>query len=182
MRAISAALLSLAVVSSPVFAQGLVVPEGGVAVSDDLSQLPTDVAEKRAELIAAAATGDIEALRPIFDAEPEPVTVSFGGPDNAVDYLKSQSADGEGLETLAILLDVLEAPFAVENHGGELSYVWPYLAAMEGIGEASAPDRVEGIRIAGVENFRTIQDFGVWIYWRLRMDADGHVTAFVAGD
>lgn len=182
MRAISAALLSLAILSSSALAQELEVPEGGVVVSDDLSQLPPAVAEKRAALIAAASSGIIEALRPIFEAEPEPVTVSFGAPDDAVDYLKSQSADGDGLEILAILLDVLEAPFAIENYGGEFSYVWPYLASMEGIGEAAASDRIEGIRIAGVENFRIIQEFGVWIYWRIHIDADGHLTAFVAGD
>ena len=178
-----ATFAALAAFSVPALAEGLVIPEGGYVVSDDVGQLPPAVAAKRAALIAAAETGGINALKAIFDAEPAPVTVSFGGPDDPIAYLKQASMDGEGLEILAILLDLLEAPFAAQDGGdGKAVYVWPYLAAMEGLGEAGPADRVEGIRIAGAGGFKDIQEFGVWIYWRAYIGEDGDLQAFVAGD
>ena len=57
-------------------------------VSNDLSALPEPVRKTREALIAAALSGDIEALRPIVKAQQHPPTVSYGGPDDAVDYLK----------------------------------------------------------------------------------------------
>lgn len=183
MRAISAALLTLELLSFPAIAEDLVIPEGGFVVSDDPSQLPPAVAEKRATLIATAKSGNIEALRPIFDAQPVPVTVSFGGPDDPIAHLRGESANGEGHDILAILLDVLEAPFAAMDGGdGDPVYVWPYLAAYDDLSDLSPADRVEGIRVAGAENFQLMQEFGVWIYWRAYIGLDGQLQAFVAGD
>jgi hypothetical protein len=175
--------VAAAMMLAPAFAQELDIPEGGFVVSDDLSQLPAPVAAKRAALIEAAASGDIEALRPIFEAEPSPPTVSFGGPEDAVAYLKAESKDGEGVEILAILLDLLEAPYAAQDNGdGTASYVWPYLAAMEGLSDVGPADRVQGIRIAGYDHFKEIQDFGPWYWWRVFIGEHGDLQAFVAGD
>jgi hypothetical protein len=177
------AAMAAALLLAPAFAQELEIPEGGFAVSDDLSQLPDAVAVKRAALIEAAAAGDIEALRPIFEGEPAPPTVSFGGPEDAIDYLRQQSKDGEGLEMLAILLDLLDAPYAAQDGGdGEAVYVWPYLAAMEGLPDVGPADRIEGIRIAGYDGFKEIQDLGLWYWWRVYIGEDGDLQAFVAGD
>ena len=179
---IAFAAVAAALLLTPAFAQELEIPEGGFVVSDDLSQLPPAVAAKRAALIEAAATGDIEALRPIFEAEPAPPTVSFGGPEDAIDYLKQQGK-GDGIEMLAILLDLLEAPYAAQDGGdGKASYVWPYLAAMEGLPDVGPVDRIEGIRIAGYDQFKEIQDLGVWYWWRVYIGEDGDLQAFVAGD
>src|SRR5690242_16363168 len=98
--------------------------EGGdgypeVTVSSDLGLLPKAVQRKRMQLIAAAQSGDIEALRPIVQAQEAPPTVSYGGPDDAVDYLKTYSADGAGVENLAILLNLLDAPYAVIDPDGD---------------------------------------------------------------
>ena len=179
---IAVAAMVAALLLTPAFAQDLEIPEGGFVVSDDLSQLPPAVAAKRAALIEAAGTGDIEALRPIFAAEPTPPTVSFGGPEDAIDYLKQQGK-GDGLEILAILLDLLDAPYAAQDGGdGKASYVWPYLAAMEGLPDIGPADRIEGIRIAGYDHFKEIQDLGLWYWWRVYIGEDGDLQAFVAGD
>lgn len=179
----AAAAVAFAVLLTQAQAQDLDIPENGYIVSDDLARLPEPVAEKRAALIAAAENGDIAALRSIFEGEPAPVTVSFGDPEDPIDHLRRESSDGEGLEILAILADVLEAPYAVQDGGdGEPVYVWPYLAAFESLADSSPADRVEGIRIAGFDNFQLMQEFGVWIYWRAFITPEGHLQAFVAGD
>lgn len=185
MRLANAAIfLLLAVLGGPAISAELVIPEDGYVVSSDLSQLPEPVATKRAELIAAAQSGDISKLKAIFDAQSSPVTVSFGDPEDPIAYLKGESKDGEGYEILAILADLLDAPFAASEDGeGKVFYVWPYLAQMEGIGEVATPaDKVVGIQVAGYDTFKTIQEFGVWIWWRVYIDGNGSLSAFVAGD
>jgi hypothetical protein len=187
MRLMHAAAFALLVTmaGSPAFAADtLDIPENGYVVSHDLSLLPEAVAAKREALIAVAEAGDMDALAKIFGAEPAPPTVSSGGPDDAIAYLKETSKDGGGLEMLAILADVLEAPYAAMDSGdGKVSYVWPYLAAMEGIGEVATPaDKVEGIRLAGYDGFKEIQALGLWYWYRVYIGQDGDLQAFVAGD
>jgi hypothetical protein len=179
---IGAAAAALLAATTSAIAEDLVIPEDGYVVSNDFTQLPAAVAAKRDALIKIVEAGDISALKPILDADQ--TTVSFGGPEDRIAYLKEASKDGEGLEMLALLGDILEAPFAAADGGdGSAVYVWPYLAELEGIGEVvTAADRVEGIRIAGVENFKEIQEFGAWIYWRAYIGEGGQLQAFVAGD
>ena len=59
----------------------------------------------------AARSGDIEALRALMEAQPEPPAVSFGDPGDPIEYLKALSRDADGREILAILLEVLESGF-----------------------------------------------------------------------
>ena len=48
-------------------------------------------------LIAATKTGDIEACAPSWTARARAPRVSFGDPEDPIAYLKTESADGEGL-------------------------------------------------------------------------------------
>ena len=59
-------------------------------------------------------------------------------------HLKRESADGEGREILAVLADLLGAPFAAVDGGdGELVYVWPYLAVYEDLSALSPAEKVD---------------------------------------
>lgn len=181
MRAIHAALLSLAVLVPPAFAQELDIPEGGYVVSDEAGVLPDAVREKRTELLAIAKAGDIEALRPILDADQ--TTVSFGGPEDSTAYLKEVSADGNGLEVLALLADILEAPFAAMDGGdGEAIYVWPSLAAFESFQDLTPDQLVAAYQIMGYQGFEEMKGLDAWYHWRVYIGPDGQLQAFVAGD
>jgi hypothetical protein len=170
----------LAALSFP--AMALDIPKDGYVVSDDPDELPEAVREKREALIAAAKSGDIEALRPIFAAQKAPPNVSFGDPADAVDHLKTTAGDGNGLETLAILRDVLEAPYAAMDGGdGTVYYVWPYLAAMPDLTQLEPAQVVDAYRIMGQQQFDEMREAG-WLYWRAFIAEDGELTAFVAGD
>ncbi|WP_297108151.1 hypothetical protein [uncultured Devosia sp.] len=152
-------------------------------ISADLSTLPAPVAETRQRLIAAAQSGDIEALRPIIEAQTHPPTVSYGGPDDAVDYLKTYSADGEGLENLAILLELLEAPYAVfDTESDDPSYVWPYLAVVEDLSALTPAQKVDAYRILTHEQLAELVELEAWYHWRVYIGKDGEWQAFVAGD
>ena len=93
------------------------VDESEPVVSRDLSMLPEAVAATREALMAAAATGDVGALQSVLDAQEELPVLSFGGAEDPIDYLKAASNDGEGRELLGIMLELLEAPFAVVGAG-----------------------------------------------------------------
>lgn len=152
MRIFIYAIVLAALAGGPSAADDLVIPEGGYVVSSDLSQLPEPVRAKREQLLAVAGTGDISELTPILDGDQ--TTVSFGGPDDRTAFLVGESADKEGIEALAILADILLAPYAALDGGdGEPVYVWPYLAAFDGLSDLSPDQRVEAYRIMGYTAF-----------------------------
>jgi hypothetical protein len=182
MRFAALALAGL-LVTTPTIAQDIDIPESGFVVSDDTSLLPQSVQDKRLALIAAAETGDVAELEAIFDAEASPPTVSFGDPDDAIAYLKGESADGEGYEILALLADILSAPYAeVDGGDGKPFYVWPYLAQYEDLTDLTPAEKVDGIRIAGYDDFTVQEEIGSWYFWRVFIGAEGQLQAFVAGD
>lgn len=109
--------------------------------------------------------------------------VSFGEPDDPIKYLKEQSKDGKGLEILAILADLLAAPYAAVD-GGESGdyYLWPYLSAMEDLAHLTPAQRIDGIRIVGWDGMKNEEELGNWLWWRVALGAHGEVQAFIAGD
>ncbi|MEX0627752.1 MAG: hypothetical protein WD230_03875 [Cucumibacter sp.] len=162
------------------------LPEGELAgnavVYRDLSRLPAPVAAKRESLMAAAATGDVEALRPILAAQENPPTVSFGGTEDPIEYLRFSSTDGEGRELLGIMLELLEAPFAVLDEGTEDEiFVWPYLAAVP-LEDLSPPELVELYKLVSHHDYEDMLNFGGWYFFRVGILANGEWAFFVAGD
>jgi hypothetical protein len=180
---ISAAIATLLLLTAPAFAAGLDIPKDGYVVSDDLSLLPDAVRAKHDALLAAARAGDMDVIKAIMDKEPMPPTVSFGGPDDPIAYLKETSADGEGRELLAILADLLETPYAAMDGGdGKASYVWPYLAASDDLTTMTPADQVVAMQLLGFEGMKNEQELGNWLSWRTFIGEDGDWQAFVAGD
>jgi hypothetical protein len=178
------ALAVLAVTAVPALAQELEIPEGGYVVSGDVSLLPEAVQKRHHELLAIARTGDIGALTAILDNDK--TTVSFGDPEDRTASLVEASADKEGVETLAILADLLEAPFAAVDGGegpeGGSFYVWPSLAYYDSLQNLSAADRVVAYQIMGHAGFEEMKGLDAWYYWRVYIGPDGQLQAFVAGD
>jgi len=180
----AAAVMCVAVLSCGAHAQDtLAIPEDGFAVSENPELLPAPVREKREKLLAAARSGDMGQLRAVFSTEPAPPTVSFGEPSDPIAYLEQQSGDGGGIETLAILAELLAAPYAAMDGGdGDPVYVWPYLAAFEDLSALKPGQLVDGYRIMGYSRFKDMQELGTWYYWRVYIGAGGQLQAFVAGD
>lgn len=175
------ALAAVALFATPALAQNAEVwpvPE----ISSDLSLLPEPVRAKREALIAAARSGDIEALRPIMEAQEHPPTVSYGGPDDAVAYLKGTSEDDEGHQILGLLLDLLDQPYAYFPDGeGTTYYVWPYLAELD-LATLTPEQTVDAYRLLDADQLTELQELQAWYYWRVFISDTGEWTAFVAGD
>ena len=172
---------ALAAIAAPALAQQLDIPEDGYVVSDDLSLLPEAVQKRRLELIAIANAGDISLLGPILEADR--TVVSFGEPDDRLAYLKENSADGDGAQMLAILADILEAPYAALDGGdGDPIYLWPYFAAFDGLAELTPAQRVDAYQLVSHEALEEMVQLEAWYWWRLSIGPSGNLRAFVAGD
>ncbi|MFD1252861.1 MULTISPECIES: hypothetical protein [Devosia] len=151
-------------------------------ISSDISALPPAVQEKRAALIEAARSGDIEALRPIIDAQKSRPNVSFGAPDDPVAFLKDVSEDDEGRQILGLMLDLFDQPYAYyPDSGGETYYIWPYLSELDP-NNLTAEQTVDAYRLIDSEGIEELKQFGGWYYWRLHISESGEWSAFVAGD
>ncbi len=152
------------------------------AVIYDLEKLPPAVRKTRAWLIAAARTGEIDALRPAIDKKAGTPAFSFGGDPDAIRYWIDVSRDGKGREVLAELLKVLSAGYTVIDPGtkDEL-YIWPYHAIYP-LNRLTAPQEVELLLLLNPDEARTMTDSGVYYGYRAGISRDGVWQFFVAGD
>lgn len=151
-------------------------------VSYGTDDLPEPVAKARAALIEAARTGDIEALRPIFEAQTvPPIVADFDTVDDPVDHLKLQSGDEEGREILAILLEILETGHVKVGAGSTTTYVWPYFAEVP-LDSLGPRHQVELYRILTAIDVEEMARFGRYTFFRVGIAPDGRIRYFSAGE
>jgi hypothetical protein len=146
------------------------------------ADLPEPVRATRGALMQAARSGDMEELRALMAAQPEPPSVSFGDPGDPIEYLKALSGDAEGREILAILLEVMESGFSHVGEGtpDEL-YVWPYFAQYPL--EALSPEQiVELFTLLTAADYEDMKSYGAYTFFRVGIEPDGRWLFFVAGD
>jgi hypothetical protein len=146
------------------------------------SDMPEPVRATRQKLIDAAKSGDMEQLRALMKAQPEPPKVASGDPGDPIDYLKALAADADGREILAVLLEVLESGFlhAGEGTNDEL-YVWPYFAGYP-INALTPPQLVELYTLMTAADYEDMKSYGSYTYFRVGIAPDGRWLFFLAGD
>ncbi len=149
----------------------------------DLSQLPFPAKRMWELLMEAALSGDIKNLRPFIGSGNDMTMLSLGELEgDPIEFLKTQSGDTEGHETLAILANILEAGFVrMDADSDHELYVWPYFYAwpLEGL---TREQRVELFRIVTYGDFQDMTDFGAYIFYRVGITPAGRWQFFVSGD
>ena len=146
------------------------------------AELPEPVRATRERLIEAARSGDMEKLRALFAAQPEPPSVAFGDPGDPIDYLKALSADADGREILAVLWEILESGFIHVGAGTpDEFFVWPYFAQYP-IEALTAGQQVEFYKLLTAADFEDMKSYGAYTAFRVGIAADGRWLFFVAGD
>lgn len=152
-----------------------------VTVETDPDKLPVPVQEMRDAILAAARSGKIEELRvPIQWNELKP---DFGDIDSRepIPTWKKLSIDGEGREILAILINLLEAPYAVTRTGRDIEnnkiYVWPYFAELP-IDKLPPHLETQLLRLIPAAEFKAMKAAGKYTYWRMSIGADGTWHSF----
>ncbi|MDB5526843.1 MAG: hypothetical protein JWM58_4606 [Rhizobium sp.] len=149
----------------------------------DLNRLPEPVKRMRVAIVEAAASGDIERLRPLLQSGADATQVSIGdAPEDPIAALKSLSGDKEGREVLGILLDIISTSAAHVDKGtpNEL-YVWPYFAEKP-LDSLTPPEIVELYRIVTAADVADMKEFGSYNFYRIGISPDGKWKFFVAGD
>jgi hypothetical protein len=147
-------------------------------VSEPTQWLPRPVAETRERILAAAESGDWEALRALVPADG--FTFTFGGEDDPIAYW--QRLEREGVP----VLDNLQALLSVVAVFNGDAWVWPAPAGKDPT-EWTREDRyilgqlVDTGVITEAER-RDYQRFGFYYGWRIGIDREGVWRFYVAGD
>lgn len=142
--------------------------------------LPEAVSEKRQAIVAAAASGDYDAVASL--ASQEGFRYTFGLPVEGgfAAYLRDEDADREASGQESILDEMtalLSLPYGTQAE----YYVWPSTfvkSADEWTDEDIAIMR-EVATDAEIEGYRS---FGAYIGWRVGIRSDGQWVYFIAGD
>ncbi|MBP8938418.1 MAG: hypothetical protein KBG72_08030, partial [Agrobacterium sp.] len=104
-------------------------PEMSVVIEHDISKAPEAVRKLRQQIIDAAASGDIEKLRPFIAAGQNAFRIDGSDSEDPIAALKSYSGDPDGLEVLAIIIDLLSTGYAHIDAGTpDEAYLFPYFA------------------------------------------------------
>lgn len=158
-------------------------PDTAVEVITDLSHLPEPARRMRELIIEAATSGDPEKLRSLFGTGPTATLLFAGEIDvDPVDYIRSISGDGEGLEILAILIDLLNTGFVrIDRDEPDETYIWPYFAALS-LDELTPPQMVEMLRLVTSGDVEDMKAFGGYNFFRVGISPDGQWRFFLAGD
>ncbi len=154
-----------------------------VTVLYDLNQLPAPVRRMRELIVTAASEGNIDALRPLLGTGGTRTELSIGGYEgDPIDFLRETSGDGNGHETLAILLDILSAGYVHLDPGEPTEqFLWPYFYAMP-LERLDDRQKVELFRIITAGDFEDMKAFGAYIFYRTAIGPEGDWMFFVAGD
>ncbi len=156
-------------------------PAAPVEVLSDISKIPAPVARMRELIVEAAASGDIERLRPLLGKGPTQTQVG-DGQDDPIETLKALSGDGEGVEILAILLDLLSTGFVnVDKGTPDEMYVWPYFAEKP-LESLTPPEKVDLFRLVTAGDFASMEEFGSYNFYRVGITPDGQWKFFTGGD
>lgn len=148
----------------------------------DLSRLPQPVARMRERVLAAAKSGELKKLVTAMQTNETMPIFSLGEEKDPAAFWKRTYPDSDGLEVLAILIGILEAPYVhVEKGTAQEMYLWPYFARMP-LKTLTPEQKVELFRIVTGADYKDMLDFGAYSFYRLGIGPDGTWHFFVAGD
>jgi hypothetical protein len=158
-------------------------PPGAPAeIISDLGRLPDKVRQTRERILAAARTGDLNKVATVMQQNELMPVFSFGGGHDPVEFWKNSYPDSDGLEALAILIEILEMPFVHLDKGTpQEMYVWPYFYGMS-LNKMTPEQKVELFRLITGTDWREMLDFGAYIFFRVGIAPNGVWHFFVAGD
>ena len=132
--------------------------------------LPAPVAEAHGELLAAAETGDYEALRPLI---PSGFSYTFGAPDEGGPIAYWQRVEKQSDERpIEILARVLRMPYTLANG----TYVWPFAY------DKRPEDLTEHERQLLGDLAELFGAGSGYLGWRAGIEPDGSWRFFIAGD
>lgn len=135
--------------------------------------LPPGVAKMRQRLLDAAYSGDLQRLKIVAQSNETPPIFSVNEVRDPIEYLRNQSGDGQGLELLAILTDLLESSWARVNAGKpQEMYVWPAYAALP-LDKLEPGQLVELYKIVTSSDLEEMKSVGRYTFYTVGIGPDG---------
>jgi hypothetical protein len=157
-------------------------PAAAAEIITDLARLPPPVARMRESILQAARSGDLDKLLAVMQANETLPVFSFGDDKDPIALWKASYPDSDGIEILAILIQVLETGFVHVDRGTpQEMYVWPYFVRTS-LNDLTLPQKVDLFRIVTGTDYREMKEFGAYIFYRVGIAPDGVWHFFVAGD
>ena len=137
--------------------------------------LPTAVDRTRADLLAAAESGDYAALRPFIRSTSFAYTFGDPFPGGPIAYWQNleQTTDEEPLDALA---GVLRMPYTLSRG----IYFWPFAYDVASVDDLTAHER-ELLAPLGPLDALFVEGTG-YVGWRAGIQPDGTWVLFVSGD
>jgi hypothetical protein len=147
-------------------------PTSGAEVLYDLNALPDPVKAMLERIGNAAATGDIEKMRPVFESNELKPMVATAYVDDPIAHWKKESADGTGRDVLAVMLNVMSSGFVQTGKGDQAMYVWPYFAETD-ITKLSPEQEVELYRLLPAQDAIAMKKAGKYSGYKLGIAPTG---------
>lgn len=132
-------------------------------------QLPELVLTMKEEIIEAAASGNMEELRGLFESNELAPILTDKYIDNPITYWKNNSIDGTGRQFLAALAEVLTLP-PVKTKDGH--FIWPYLAKVP-LDKLTPKQQIDLFRLVGPKQAVTMLKANKYSYFELMIGNDG---------
>jgi hypothetical protein len=144
----------------------------GPQVLYDFNALPDPVKRMLTQIAGAAESGNIEAMRPVFESNELKPMVSASFVDDPIAFWKKASADGTGRDVLAAMLNVLSSGYVRMGQGKDEIFVWPYFAETD-LAKLTPAQEVELYRIVPPELALAMKKSGKYSYYRLGVSPAG---------
>lgn len=149
-------------------------------VQRDVSALPAPVQDMRVSILRAASSGNLEEMRYVLERnEIMPVLSTGEKVDEPLKHWRAVSGDGEGLEIMAVLIEILTTGYVVEQQPDTQMYVWPHFAA-RGVSDLTPAEEVELYRLVSPKEAERMAEDG-YDHYRLGIGADGTWHFFYEG-
>lgn len=161
-------------------AAALVYAEGGKDAGSsetpevlyDFDALPEPVQRTLEKIAAAAASGDIDKMRPVLESNELKPMVAAKDVGDPIAFWKTQSPDGTGRDVLAAMLNALASGYVKTGKGPDEMFVWPYFAEID-LGKLTPSQEVELYRIVPAEEAAAMKKAGKYTSYRLGVSPSG---------
>jgi len=148
-------------------------PQAGVSqVLYDFNALPDPVKRMLKQIAGAAESGDIEAMRVVFESNELKPMVATSFVDDPIAFWKKASADGTGRDVLAAMLNVLSTGYVRLGQGKDEIFIWPYFAGTD-LAKLTPAQEVELYRIVPPDLAVAMKKSGKYSYYRLGVSPTG---------
>jgi hypothetical protein len=138
----------------------------------DFNALPDPVKRMLEQIAAAAQSGEVENLRPVFESNELKPMVATDYVEDPIGFWKKASADGTGRDVMAAMLNVLASGYVRVGKGQDEMLVWPYFAEID-LAKLTPAQEVELYRIVPPAEAIAMKKAGKYSHYRLGVSPSG---------